>query len=58
MEKYEKAIKYDKFKISTPTWNKKFELPDGSYSASDIQYYFQYILTKHEAVTDNPSIII
>ena len=34
----------NKFKISTPTWNDKFELPDGSYSISDIQDYFEYIL--------------
>ena len=27
----------NKFKISAPTWNDKFELPDGSYSVSDIQ---------------------
>ena len=33
----------NKFKISAPTWNDKFELPDGSYSASDIQDYFEYI---------------
>ena len=26
----------NKFKISAPTWNDEFELPDGSYSASDI----------------------
>ena len=32
-----------KFKISAPTWNDKFELPGGSYSISDIQYYFEYI---------------
>ena len=32
------------FKISTHTWNGKFELPDGSYSASDIQDYFEHIL--------------
>ena len=31
------------FKILAPTWNEKFELPDGSYSASDIQNYFGYI---------------
>ena len=31
----------NKFKISAPTWNDEFELPDGSYSASDIQDYFQ-----------------
>ena len=35
------------FKISAPTWNDKFELPDGSYSVSNIQDYFEYILKKH-----------
>ena len=33
----------NKFNISTPTWNDKFELPDRSYSVSDIQDYFEYI---------------
>ena len=33
----------NEFKISTTTWNDKFELPDGSYSVSDIQDYFEYI---------------
>ena len=33
----------NKFKKSAPTWNDKFELPDGSYSVSDIQDYFEYI---------------
>ena len=32
-----KSYKNNKFKISTPTWNEKFELPDGSYSVSYIQ---------------------
>ena len=27
----------NKFKISPPTWNDEFSLPDGSYSVSDIQ---------------------
>ena len=31
------------FKISAPTWNEKFTLPDGSYLISDIQDYFEYI---------------
>ena len=53
MEKYkEKSYKNNRFKISPPTWNNKFELPDGSYSVSDIQNYFEYIIKKHEAVTD------
>ena len=30
-------------KISTPTWNDKFEMPDGLYSVSDLQDYFEYI---------------
>ena len=33
----------NKSKIYAPTWNDKFELPDGSYSVSDIQDYFEYI---------------
>ena len=33
----------NKFNISVPTWNDKFVLPDGSYSVSDIQDYFEYI---------------
>ena len=32
---------YNKFKISAPTWNDEFELPDGLYSVSDIQDYFK-----------------
>ena len=37
----------NRFKISVPTWNDKFELPDVSYSVSDIPDYFEYILEKH-----------
>ena len=48
----------NKFKISAPTWNDKFELPDGSYSVSDIQDYFEYILKKHGENINNPSIRI
>ena len=36
--------KYNTFKISAPTWNEEFELSDGSYSVSDIQDYFKYII--------------
>ena len=35
-----------KLKISAPTWDDEFELPDGFYSISDIQDYFGYILKK------------
>ena len=48
----------NKFKISAPTWNEEFTLPDGSYSVSDIQDYFEYILKKHRENTDKPSIEI
>ena len=48
----------NKFKISAPTWNYKFELPDGSYSVSNIQDYFEYILKKHGENTDKPSVQI
>ena len=48
----------NKFKISAPTWNDEFELPDGSYSISDIQDYFKYILIKHGEDIDKPSIQI
>ena len=48
----------NKFKISAPTWNDKFELPDGSYSVSDIQDYFEYILKKHGENTNKPSVQI
>ena len=48
----------NKFKISTATWSEEFELPDGSYSISDIQDYFEYILKKHSESVDNPSIRI
>ena len=33
-------------------------MPDGSYSVSDIQDYFKYIIKKHEKVTGNPPIRI
>ena len=48
----------NKFQISAPTWNDTFDLPDGSYSISDIQDYFEFIVKKHEALTENPSIQI
>ena len=45
----------NKFKISAPTWNDEFELPDGSYSVSDIYYYFEYILKNHGEDIDSDS---
>ena len=48
----------NKFKTSAPTWNDEFELPEGSYSISDIQDYFEYILKKHNESVDNSSVRI
>ena len=42
-----KSYKKKKNKISAPTWNEEFELPNGSYPISDILDYFEYILKKH-----------
>ena len=35
-----RSYKNNRFKISAPTRNEEFELPDGLYSVSDIQDYF------------------
>ena len=40
--------KNNKFKISAPTWNETFDLPNGSYTIADIQDYFLEIIKKHE----------
>ena len=43
-----KSYKNNMLEISALTWNEEFELPDGSYSISDIQDYFEYILKSME----------
>ena len=48
----------NKFKISAPTWNDTFDLPDGSYFIADVQNYFGFIIKKHETLTENPPIQI
>ena len=53
-----KSAYNNKFKISTPTWNDTFDLPDGSYSIEDIEDYFEFIIKKHENLTENPPIEI
>ena len=53
-----KSYKNNKFEMSAPIWNEESELPEASYFVSDIQDYFEYIITKHKTVTDNPSIRI
>ena len=43
----------NQFKVHAPTCNDGFDLPDGSYSFSDIQDYFKYIIKKHKTIADN-----
>ena len=50
------SYKNKKFKISAPTWKEEFQLPHGSYSISDIQDYFEYILKRHGEKTFNKNI--
>ena len=48
------AYNNNKLKISAPTWNGTFNMPDGSYSIEDLQDYFEFIIKKHETLTENP----
>ena len=52
------AYNNNKFEISAPTLNDTFDLPDGSYSIEDIQDYFEFIIKKHETLTENPPVQI
>ena len=58
MEKHKSENNNNKFKIYAPTWNDEFNLPGRSYSVSDIQDYFKYIIKKHETIADNPPVQI
>ena len=53
-----KSTYNNKFKISAPTWNETFDLPDGSYNISEIQDYIEYIIKKHETIGENAPILI
>ena len=52
------AYNNNKFKISTLNWNGEFDLPDGSYSVSDIQGYFGHVIKKHETIKNIPPVQI
>ena len=52
------AYNSNKFKLSTPTWNDTFDLPDGSYSIKDIQDYFEFIMKTYDTLTENPPVQI
>ena len=44
--KNKSAYNNNQFKISAPIWNDEFDFPDGYFSISDIQDYFEYIIKK------------
>ena len=46
------------YKISAPTWNETFDLPDGSYNIPAIQNYLEYVIKKHETIADTAPILI
>ena len=48
----------NKFKISVPSSNETFDLPDGLYNISEIQDYIKYIIKKHETISENAPILI
>ena len=50
--------KNNNFKISAPTLNETFDLPDGSYNISEIQDQFEYIIQKHETIGENAPMLI
>ena len=50
--------KNNKFKISAPTWNETFDLPDGSYNISEMQDYIEDIIKKYETIGENAPILI
>ena len=52
------AYNNNKFKISAPTWNDTFDLLDGSCSIEEIQDYFEFIIKKHETLTENSPVEI
>ena len=48
----------NKFKISAPTWNDTFDLPNGSYNIPAIQNYMEYVIKKHETIAETAPILI
>ena len=48
----------NKSKSSSPAWNDTFDLPDSSYSISNIQDDFEFTIKKYETLTENQPIQI
>ena len=57
-KKVKSTYNNNNFKISAPTWNETFGLPDGSYDISEIQDYIEYIIKKHETIGEDAPILI
>ena len=55
-KKITKQYENNKHKIIALTWHDEFEVPDGSYSVSNIQDYVEYVTKKHETLIIVPSI--
>ena len=51
LENIRKQYKNNRLKIIAPAWNDESELPDGSYSVSDILNYIKYIIKNYEKLT-------
>ena len=52
LKKVKEEYKNNKFKTTAPNWDETFDLPDRSYNISQIQNYFEFIMKKHETITD------
>ena len=50
--------KNKKFKIFATTWNETFDVTDELYNIPAIQNYFEYVIKKHETVTNTAPILI
>ena len=57
-KKVKSTCNNNKFKISAPTWNETFDLPDGSYNILEIQDHIEYIIKEHETIGGNSPILI
>ena len=49
---FKSEFKNNRFKISANTWSEGFNISYGSYAVTNIQDYFEYIIKKHETITD------
>ena len=52
-KKRKKLDKDNKCKLQESSWDGEFKLLSGSFSASDIQDYLEYIINNYETFTNN-----